>query len=217
MNRRDMFSRLDGRSGTVGSDHHRRRRDRRRRRRRCRVSRVRGPAGRAERLRKGHFEPQHQAACTAACAISSRATFRSCWRRSRSAAFCVRTRRTSSSDLAFVVPNYDWWEAPFYGLGLKVYDLLAGKYGFGSSQILSREETLKRLPTIKTEGLRGGVVYYDGQFDDARLLINLVADGGGAGRDAAELRARDRIHQGSRWLSRWCRGQGRGNGQQSFT
>jgi glycerol-3-phosphate dehydrogenase len=78
------------------------------------------------------------------------------------------------SNLAFVVPNYDWWEAPFYGLGLKVYNALAGKYGFGASEILTREETLARLPTIKTEGLRGGVVYYDGQFDDARLLINLV-------------------------------------------
>lgn len=78
------------------------------------------------------------------------------------------------SNLAFVVPNYDWWEAPFYGIGLKMYNLLAGKYGFGPSQILSREETLERLPTIKTEGLRGGVVYYDGQFDDSRLLINLV-------------------------------------------
>lgn len=78
------------------------------------------------------------------------------------------------SDLAFVVPNYEWWEAPFYGMGLKVYNLLAGKYGFGASQILSRDETLARLPTIRTEGLRGGVVYYDGQFDDARLLVNLV-------------------------------------------
>lgn len=78
------------------------------------------------------------------------------------------------TNLAFVVPNYDWWEAPFYGLGLKVYNVLAGKYGFGASQLLSREETLARLPTIRTEGLRGGVVYYDGQFDDARLLINLV-------------------------------------------
>ena len=77
-------------------------------------------------------------------------------------------------NLAFVVPNYDWWEAPFYGLGLKVYNALAGKYGFGSSEILSRDETLKRLPTIRTEGLRGGVIYYDGQFDDARLLINLA-------------------------------------------
>ena len=79
------------------------------------------------------------------------------------------------TDLAFVVPNYEWWEAPFYGVGLKVYDLLAGRYGFGRSEILSKEETLSRLPTIKTEGLRGGVVYYDGQFDDARLLINLAA------------------------------------------
>jgi glycerol-3-phosphate dehydrogenase len=78
------------------------------------------------------------------------------------------------TDLPFVVPNYEWWEAPFYGLGLKLYNLLAGRYGFGSSQILSREETLARLPTLRTEGLRGGVVYYDGQFDDARLLVNLA-------------------------------------------
>ncbi|HEX8737422.1 MAG TPA: glycerol-3-phosphate dehydrogenase/oxidase [Pyrinomonadaceae bacterium] len=77
-------------------------------------------------------------------------------------------------DLAFVVPNYDWWEMPFYGVGLKIYDLLAAKYRFGKSKILSKKEILKRLPTIKTEGLRGGVIYYDGQFDDARLLINLA-------------------------------------------
>jgi glycerol-3-phosphate dehydrogenase len=79
------------------------------------------------------------------------------------------------NNLAFVVPNYDWWEAPFYGMGLKLYQLLAGKYGFGESRILSRDETLQRLPTLKTEGLRGGAVYYDGQFDDARLLIHMVA------------------------------------------
>src|SRR5271170_7256232 len=78
-------------------------------------------------------------------------------------------------DLAFIVPNYDWWEAPFYGLGLKLYNLLAGKYGFGASRILSKEETLEHLPTLKQEGLRGGAIYYDGQFDDARLLIHMVA------------------------------------------
>jgi glycerol-3-phosphate dehydrogenase len=77
-------------------------------------------------------------------------------------------------DLAFIVPNYEWWEAPFYGIGLRLYDLLAGKYGFGSSGNLSREETLERIPTLRTDGLRGGVLYFDGQFDDARLLINLV-------------------------------------------
>ncbi len=77
-------------------------------------------------------------------------------------------------DLPFVVPNYQWWEAPFYGIGLKVYDLLAGKYGFGHSVLLSREEVLERIPTLQREGLRGGVLYHDGQFDDSRLLINLA-------------------------------------------
>jgi len=86
-------------------------------------------------------------------------------------------------DLAFVVPNYSWWEAPFYGIGLKLYDLLAGKYGFGASKLLTKDETLERLPGLEQEELRGGVVYYDGQFDDARLLIHLAmtaADHGGA-------------------------------------
>jgi len=77
-------------------------------------------------------------------------------------------------DLAFVVPNYDWWETPFYGVGMKVYDMLAGEYGFGKSRLLSKEETLERIPTLATDGLRGGVLYYDGQFDDARLLIDLA-------------------------------------------
>lgn len=78
------------------------------------------------------------------------------------------------SELPFVVPSYGWWESPFYGLGLKVYDVLGGRYGFGHSRLLSRENTQSRLPTINPEGLRGGVIYYDGQFDDCRLLVNLV-------------------------------------------
>lgn len=78
-------------------------------------------------------------------------------------------------DLAFIVPNYSWWEAPFYGIGMKVYDLLAGKYGFGKSRVLSAQETIERLPNLQTEGLRGGVIYYDGQFDDTRLLIHMAA------------------------------------------
>ena len=84
-------------------------------------------------------------------------------------------------DLPFVVPNYSWWEAPFYGIGMKVYDALAGRYGFGSSRNLSRRQTIERLPTIETKGLRGGVVYHDGQFDDARLLIDLCQTAVGQG------------------------------------
>ncbi len=77
-------------------------------------------------------------------------------------------------DLPFVVPNYKWWEAPFYGVGMRVYDAMAGKYGFGASKNLSREETLERIPNLEDEGLKGGVVYHDGQFDDARLLIAIA-------------------------------------------
>ncbi|MGI8908833.1 MAG: glycerol-3-phosphate dehydrogenase/oxidase [Candidatus Sumerlaeaceae bacterium] len=76
--------------------------------------------------------------------------------------------------LAFVMPNYDWWGGAYYGIGLRVYDFMAGKLGFGRSRNLSRTKTIECLPTIETTGLRGGVVYYDGQFDDARLLINLA-------------------------------------------
>ena len=78
------------------------------------------------------------------------------------------------SNLPFVVPNYDWWEGPFYGIGMKLYDLLAGKAGFGSSKMLSKEKTIEHLPTIETDGLNGGVIYYDGQFDDSRLVINIA-------------------------------------------
>jgi glycerol-3-phosphate dehydrogenase len=77
-------------------------------------------------------------------------------------------------NLPFVVPNYDWWEGPFYGIGLKLYDILAGREGFGDSKILTPAETVKHLPTIETQGLKGGVIYYDGQFDDARLVIDMV-------------------------------------------
>ena len=106
-------------------------------------------------------------------------------------------------NLGFVVPNYDWWESPFYGIGLKLYNLLAGKYGFGASRILSREETLERLPTIRTEGLKGGVIYFDGQFDDSRLLINLVATACEQGATLLNYARVTALTQGWRRLRRW--------------
>lgn len=75
---------------------------------------------------------------------------------------------------SFVVPCYSRWQKLFYGAGLKIYDLLAGRYSLGKSRILSKSATLEHLPTIKADGLSGGVLYYDGQFDDTRLLIDLV-------------------------------------------
>jgi glycerol-3-phosphate dehydrogenase len=76
--------------------------------------------------------------------------------------------------LAFVVPSYHWWEGPFYGVGLKVYDQLAGRLGLQPSRSLDRDETLRLLPNLEPQDLRGGVIYYDGQFDDARLAVNLA-------------------------------------------
>ena len=78
------------------------------------------------------------------------------------------------SDLTFIVPVYHAWEWAFYGSGLKMYDWLARKYAFGPTEFLSRTETLSRLPGVRAEGLLGGVLYHDGQFEDARLLIQMA-------------------------------------------
>lgn len=76
--------------------------------------------------------------------------------------------------LAFVVPGYKLWEAPFYGAGLKMYDTLAGRQSLGRTEFLSARETRQLLPTVRSQGLVGGVKYWDGQFDDARLASLLA-------------------------------------------
>lgn len=77
-------------------------------------------------------------------------------------------------DLDFVIPAYGLTDLPFYGLGLKLYDALAGPLSLGPSRILSRTETLEHLLNIEPAGLRGGVLYHDAQFDDARLAVSLA-------------------------------------------
>lgn len=84
-------------------------------------------------------------------------------------------------NLSFVIPNYEWWGGPFYTIGLKVYDTMAGKLGLGPSLSLSKEETIAAIPTVEQEGLRGGVVYKDGQFDDARFAVSLALTAGDFG------------------------------------
>jgi glycerol-3-phosphate dehydrogenase len=78
-------------------------------------------------------------------------------------------------DLTFLVPAYAWWSKFYYGAGLKLYDYLAGRLNLGASRFLSRNEAIERMPTLKTEGLTGGILYHDGQFDDARLAITLLS------------------------------------------
>ena len=82
----------------------------------------------------------------------------------------------------FVIPNYRWWGGPFYTIGLKMYDMMAGKLGLGPSEHISKEEVMKIIPNLVEEDLHGGVIYHDGKFDDSRLAINLaqtVFDHGG--------------------------------------
>ena len=76
--------------------------------------------------------------------------------------------------LPFIMPSYKWWETPFYGAGLKLYDALAGKAGLGKTEFLNRSQTLENLPTAQPDGLHGGVKYWDGQFNDARLALALA-------------------------------------------
>lgn len=77
-------------------------------------------------------------------------------------------------DQRFIIGNYKWWEKPFYTIGLTLYDVLAGSKGLGRSLPMSKKAVLKEVPQIATDGLKGGVVYHDGQFDDSRMGINLM-------------------------------------------
>ena len=77
-------------------------------------------------------------------------------------------------DMGFVIPAYTWWSKPFYGIGLTMYDLLAGRLGFGRCRLLGKAAALEHAPSLQPQGLHGGVLYHDGQFDDARLAVTLL-------------------------------------------
>lgn len=76
--------------------------------------------------------------------------------------------------LPFVVPSYSTFSKYYYALGLWIYEFLSGKLSLGKTKLLSKSSVLKRLPSISTKNLKGGILYYDGQFDDSRLAINLA-------------------------------------------
>jgi glycerol-3-phosphate dehydrogenase len=107
--------------------------------------------------------------------------------------------------LPFVMPSYKVWETPFYGAGLPVYDALAGQAGLGKTEFLGREKTLRCLPTVQPRGLKGGVKYWDGQFDDARLALALART---AARQGALLvnycAATGLVHEGGKVVGLSC-------------
>ena len=100
--------------------------------------------------------------------------------------------------LDFVVPVFNYAAIPYYGIGLKAYELLSGKLSFGKSELLSIAETTHRLPTLPKDGLKGGILYRDGQFDDARYAIALMRTLEDLGGIALKLRGGNRLHQACR-------------------
>ena len=132
------------------------------------------------------------------------------WRLRRNAPHLVRS-------LPLVVPAYRRWEQPWYGAGLKVYDALAVGRGLGRSRLLSRRRCLNRLSALRARGLRGGVLFHDGQFDDSRLgwaMVRTAANLGCVPLNYAEVtglvesrgairgvRVRDRLG-GAEWVAR---------------
>ncbi|MCZ8253267.1 MAG: glycerol-3-phosphate dehydrogenase/oxidase [Hylemonella sp.] len=111
-----------------------------------------------------------------------------------------------ASRLSFIMPSYAWWQTPFYGIGLKLYDLLAGRAGLGDTRFLNRAQALAALPRLQAEGLSGGVQYWDGQFDDARLAIALART---AAREGALLLnycpVTELLHEHTRLVGLRCR------------
>lgn len=110
--------------------------------------------------------------------------------------------------LAFVMPSYRCWETPFYGAGLKMYDALAGSAGLGATEFLGVQRTLQCLPTVRPQGLKGGVKYWDGQFDDARLALALARTAALHGALLVNYcAARQLVHEGGRVSGLLCQDQ----------
>ena len=92
----------------------------------------------------------------------------------RERAYLLNNAPHLTSVQPFVVPVFSWWEKMYYAVGLKIYDLLSGKLSLGKTRILSKRETIEYLPAINPSKLSGGILYFDGQFDDSRLCTELA-------------------------------------------
>jgi glycerol-3-phosphate dehydrogenase len=114
-----------------------------------------------------------------------------------------------TAPLPFVMPAYAWWKVPFYGIGLKLYDLLAGRAGLGRTEWLTGKETQALLPGVQARGLHGGVKYWDAQFDDARLALAIARSAQEAGAALLNytrvegLQALTAQTDGARWAVAW--------------
>lgn len=99
----------------------------------------------------------------------------------RERAYLLKNAPHLTSVQPFVIPVFTWWKKYYYGIGLKIYDLLSGKFSLGKTSLLSKVQTGKLLPTVKQEKLAGGILYYDGQFNDSNLCTDLATTAAGMG------------------------------------
>jgi glycerol-3-phosphate dehydrogenase len=89
-------------------------------------------------------------------------------------AYFLKNTSNATRRLPFILPVYKWWQFVYYGAGLLLYDLLSGKYSIGKTRFLHRKATISRIPNINANGLKGGIRYYDGQFDDSEVCLALA-------------------------------------------
>jgi glycerol-3-phosphate dehydrogenase len=88
--------------------------------------------------------------------------------------FLLKNASKATRKLSFVLPVYSWWRFFYYGFGLMLYDFLSGKFSIGKTRLMNKNAVIKKLPDIKTDSLKGGIRYFDGQFDDSQICIALA-------------------------------------------
>ena len=108
--------------------------------------------------------------------------------------------------IPLVTPIYNLLEVPYVMTGLKLYDWLAGKANLTPSRFVDAHEALNRFPMLKAEGLRGGVIYYDGQFDDARMNVSIALTAAEQGAKVANhVEVTDLLKENGRVSGAWLR------------
>jgi glycerol-3-phosphate dehydrogenase len=88
--------------------------------------------------------------------------------------FLLKNASSATQKIPFILPVYSWWRYFYYGLGLMLYDFLSGKFSIGKTRFLKRKAVIQKIPTIRQQSLKGGIKYFDGQFDDSQISIALA-------------------------------------------
>lgn len=88
--------------------------------------------------------------------------------------FLLKNAPFTTKKIPFILPVYSWWRYIYYGFGLILYDLLSGKFSIGKTKFLTKETVIAKIPQIRQQSLKGGIQYYDGQFDDSQICISLA-------------------------------------------